>query len=108
MKVKLDEVIEAICFSGMESEFYYDCRAEKVIMYFDGMIDGEVNKKLEEELFYDFGRFISLPSQYDIHKYSIMENFIFVLSDNRIQNYQLNAIRGRGAFRRFNHAIIYF
>lgn len=52
--------------------------------------------------------YIPLPDKYDIHEYKIMENFCLTLSDQRKQESMLNAIRGRGAFRRFREKIIDF
>jgi len=55
--------------------------------------------------------FIELPSQYEIHEYRIMEDFIRTLDDGPVKDELFNAIRGRGAFRRFkdtafNHNVI--
>ena len=38
MKVKLEDIIEAMEFAGMETEYYYDTQNEKVLMLFDGMV----------------------------------------------------------------------
>jgi len=45
--------------------------------------------------------FIELPSKYDIHEYRIMERFCLSLDDARMSERLLDAISGRGAFRRF-------
>lgn len=52
--------------------------------------------------------FIELPSQFEIHEYSIMENFIYSLDDGPVKDDLLNAIRGRGAFRMFKDKIIHY
>ena len=49
MKVKLEDIIEAMEFAGMETEYYYDTQNEKVLMLFDGMVDGEDNPELFED-----------------------------------------------------------
>ena len=46
-----------------------------------------------------------LPSQFDINEYSIMEDFIEELEDDRKRDILFNAIQGRGAFRRFKDKI---
>jgi hypothetical protein len=51
--------------------------------------------------------FIPLPSQYEIHEYRIMENFIHSLDDGPIKDDLFYAIRGRGAFRMFKDRIIH-
>lgn len=49
--------------------------------------------------------FIELPSKDDIHEYSIMERFCSSLNDERTRDRLLDAIAGRGAFRRFKDLI---
>lgn len=53
-------------------------------------------------------RFFRLPSKFDIHEYSIMEQFIYHLPEGRMQDSLESAIRGRGAFRRFKDSIYRF
>lgn len=48
---------------------------------------------------------IFLPSQFEIHEYSIIEDFIYTIEDEEIYGELLFAIRGRGAFRNFKHQI---
>jgi Uncharacterised protein family (UPF0158) len=49
--------------------------------------------------------FIELPDQRDIHEYSIMERFCQSLEDASKADRLLDAIRGRGAFRRFKDMV---
>ncbi|MBN2403327.1 MAG: hypothetical protein JXN64_13145, partial [Spirochaetes bacterium] len=49
--------------------------------------------------------FLSLPNKYDIHEYSIMEDFCYSIENEEIQDKLLNKIRGSGAFRRFKDAV---
>jgi hypothetical protein len=94
MKVKLEDIIEAMEFANMETEYYYDTQNEKVLMLFDGMVDGEDNPELFED-------YIPLPGQYDINEYRIMEEFIYELPAGNDQDVLARTIQGRGAFRRF-------
>lgn len=50
MKVKLEDVIEALDSAGPEMEFYYSTKTEEVLMVFDGMVNGDDNKELIEEI----------------------------------------------------------
>lgn len=50
-------------------------------------------------------RFFALPSQFDIHEYGIMEELVWQLPQGRVQDSLENAIRGKGAFRRFKDGI---
>ncbi len=51
------------------------------------------------------GKFISLPSEFDIHEYRIMEDFSRSQEDENVSSELLDAITGRGAFRMFKTAI---
>ena len=102
MKVKLQEVLEALEGAGMETEYYYDTKTQEILMVFDGMINGEYNPELMEELSEGFVEdFIPLPGQYEINEYRMMECFIYELPAGRNQDVLEQAIRGKGAFRRF-------
>ena len=94
MKVKLEDIIEAMEFANMETEYYYDTQNEKVLMLFDEMVDGEDNQELFED-------YIPLPGQYDINEYRIMEEFVYELPAGKNQDVLARTIQGRGAFRRF-------
>ena len=84
MKVKLDEVIEAMEFAGMESEYYYDTSSEEILLVFDGMVNGEDNPELIEEIENGFIEdFIPLPGQYDIHEYGLMEERIECINQSK-------------------------
>ena len=87
MKVKLEDIIEAMEFANMETEYYYDTHNEKVLMLFDGMVDGEDNPKLFEDIKEGFVEdYIPLPGQYDINEYRIMEEFIYELPAGKNQD----------------------
>ena len=45
----------------------------------------------------------SLPSQYEIHEYKIMENFAYHCNNERL----IGAIQGRGAYRRFKDQLFH-
>ncbi len=49
--------------------------------------------------------YLHLPTKFDIHEYAIMERFCMSLEDDELADILLNAIRGRGAFRRFKDTI---
>jgi len=75
-------------------------------MIFDGMINGEYNPELMEEIKEGFVEdFIPLPGQYDINEYRMMESFIYELPAGRAQDVLEQAIRGKGAFRRFKDCL---
>ena len=41
MKVKLDEVIEGLEFSGMDNGYDYSTATEEILLIYDGMVNGE-------------------------------------------------------------------
>ena len=97
MKVKLEDIIEAMEFAGMETEYYYDKKKKKI-----RMVDGEDNLELFQDIKEGFVEdYIPLPGQYDINEYRIMEEFIYELPEGKNQDVLAGAIQGRGAFRRF-------
>ena len=88
MKVKLEDIIEAMEFANMETEYYYDTHNEKVLMLFDGMVDGEDNPELFEDIKEGFVEdYIPLPGQYDINEYRIMEELYTSFRRERIRMY---------------------
>ena len=50
MKVKLQEVLEALDGAGMDMEYYYDTKNEEILMIFDGMVNGETDPELIEDI----------------------------------------------------------
>jgi hypothetical protein len=63
----------------------------------------EMIAKAKEVL--DSDDFLPLPSKFDIHEYSIMEDFCYSVKDDGIRDGLLYKIRGQGAFRRFRDDI---
>lgn len=49
--------------------------------------------------------YLPLPTKFDIHEYSIMERFCRSREDDEMRDDLCDAIRGRGAFRRFKDSI---
>ncbi len=45
--------------------------------------------------------YIALPSKWDIHEHSMMENFCFSIENEKMRDVFFDAISGNGAFRRF-------
>ncbi|MCC8150199.1 MAG: hypothetical protein LIO96_01720 [Lachnospiraceae bacterium] len=106
MKVSIQEVLEALYGTGMETSYYYDTKNQKIHMIFDGMVDGEENPELIEEISDSFVEdYIPLPGQYDINEYHMMEEYIYELPADKNQAILERAIRGKGAFRRFKDCL---
>lgn len=109
MKVKLEMIIEAIEMADDVSEGFLNMDTMEILWlndYFDSE-ENEENEKISSEIDNHFDRYLRLPTQWDIHEYSIMEDFIDSLEDTHIQNKLYRAINGRGAFRRFKDTVYY-
>lgn len=74
-------------------------------MIFDGMVNGEDNSEVIEEIKEEFEEYIPLPGQYEIDEYSIMEEFIYELPEGRVQSELEGTVQGSGAFRRFKDTV---
>jgi len=53
----------------------------------------------------DTDHYLPLPTKFDIHEYHVMERFCASVEDADIRDDLCDAIRGRGAFRRFKDSI---
>jgi hypothetical protein len=121
-KVKLEDVLEAIEPASEDGNYYYnkitgkiinishdkstiaeDCSDEDLVAYpewereaIEAAIDVEEN----------FENYITLPSRFDINEYNIMVDFCNSLDNDKISSQLLNALNGRGAFRRFKDTSI--
>ena len=50
-------------------------------------------------------RYVLIPGKFVSHEYSAMENYCFSIDDEEISRALLQAIKGAGAFNRFNNCI---
>jgi hypothetical protein len=105
MKVKLDDVLEAIELASDEYEYFYNIETGETVMYADSLITGIDNGELEADLEENYDKYIKLPTKFDINEYHIMEEFIWNLPTGKIQDKLEKAVQGRGAFRRFKEMV---
>lgn len=117
---KLKDLVGALEIQPEESTTYYDCKTGETVWVSDeemgAVEDGEplddmadwqkesfeVAREIAEDT---EGRFIPLPSQFDIHEYRIMEDFCYSVEDEAASDCLLYAIKGKGAFRRFKDTL---
>ena len=109
VRVPLQVVIDAVESADNEWNQFLDIVTMEAVSVPESLfIDnfGDEYQELSDAIEEGFNsRFFRLPSPYDIHEYSIMERFIWSLPEGSIQDRLENAIRGRGAFRRFKDSI---
>ncbi len=109
MALKLSEILECLEMADWESSCYYARQSDEILHIFDGMVNGETNAQLIEDIREgDIDDYIPLPGYYDINEHQMMEDFIAALPSGEKQSSLFNAIRGRGAFRRFKNKIYQF
>ena len=110
-KVPLHLIFDAIESANDVYDQYLDTKEMNVIMLpnldsdFAEIEDGdeELLECIEND---EDHRYLALPSEFDIHEYEIMEDYINELDDNGLARRLAGAIRGRGAFRRFKNILI--
>lgn len=122
IKVKLKDIIGNMEFNSDENRSFLNIKTGEIlaltseeIRMADSDIDYaripewqkesiEAAKDLEE----NFEDYIELPDKYEINEYGMMEDFCSNIGDERISDALYNAIRGKGAFRRFKDTLSRF
>ena len=110
-KIPLQLIVDAIEMAMDEWNQYLDIEKMEIVSLPDPLYSGNYEDEEDQELAEQIEelwkeRFFPLPSKFDIHEYSIMERFVYSLPRGSIQDHLENAIRGRGAFRRFKDGCI--
>lgn len=106
MKVDIQKVADALEMVSEGSTDWFDVKTQEHIGVNDFM-ETESQQEVYDRIDAEPERYYRLPSQYELHGYSMMEDFIDSLSDDRVKNDLLRAIRGKGAFRRFKDTLAY-
>lgn len=119
-KVALKEIVESLTCACDEGEMYLD-RSTGEIIHVDNehlkvAQDNDCDRSLadwEKKLIAEAkaiiedeaGRFVQLPTKFDIHEWSIMERFCSTVQSPDISDELQRAIRGAGAFRYFKDMV---
>lgn len=103
MKIKLNEIIDAIDFTDQYTEYFLDKETGELVYVNDMVMTNQEQEEIYDAL--DEHGFYRLPDQRDIDDYRTMESFISTLS-SPVADKLSRAISGRGAFRRFKDEII--
>ncbi|MFO1172533.1 MAG: UPF0158 family protein [Hyphomicrobiaceae bacterium] len=118
MPARLREVAGAIDMSPSEVDMYIHRVTGEIVMVEDSVLAAIRKKKtprpsaLPEESVEDARRvaaekdaFVQLPAQQSYDGYRLMEDFCGTVEDARIRERLEDAIRGKGAFRRFKDMV---
>ena len=114
IQVKLQDVLEGMDFQSDEQPSFLNLSTGEVVSITDEELRAaEHDAPLEDfpEWQHDAIRiakdivetdhYLPLPDRFEIHEYSIMERFSLSADDEDMRDDLCDAIRGRGAFRRF-------
>jgi len=116
--VKLSDVVDELSMSGDEARTYLNRVTGEMVLVtaeerraaedpedWDLLPDWqqEVMPKIKEAL--ESEDYIVLPGKYQIHEWSIMEQFAYSVDDDQASDELLAAIHGRGAFRYFKDTV---
>lgn len=105
MKIKMDELLDAMDTNSDFVQWYYDTQKEKLIIVSDDCDDSIDDDFCIEDIESDEeDRFISIPTEYDIHEYGIMVSYANRQSDE-LSDVLLDSLHGKGAFRSFKDTV---
>ena len=106
MKCKLSLIIEGMDRANVNEIYYLNENNGRVRVSTDmGNFYIDNNEELDYEYLYNDSS-ISLPGQYEINEYKIINYFIETIKVNQMKNRLLIVIQGIGAFRRFKDSCI--
>ena len=105
MKIPLKQVLDVLEAASDSVTDYLDLHTGETVSLFDPDMIGETDEALAELIESTPERFLRFPTQYEIHEYRIMEDFIESLPTGAVQRELAEAIRGKGAFRRFKATV---
>lgn len=104
--VSLKEVTDSIDGCGSSMNAFIDRKTGEIVMLpGDGWISDEEEFEEDAKRVENSGDFVELPSTADLREYRIMENFALSQEDERTGQRLMDAISGKGAFRRFRDMV---
>ena len=118
LRVKLSDIVDALEMVSDTRSVYLHSPTGKLVTVTDDELraverdddpsersewEAEATEEAKEVL--RSSDYLGLPTRFDIHEYSIMENFCFSTEDEGLRDELLSAIGGRGAFRCFKDTI---
>jgi len=119
-KIKLTDITEFLEMQGPENTSYLDTESRELVNVteeeFQAAQDGDSldsypewqreNITLAQKISNDEkGRFIALPTQFDLNEYCLLDRFVETVEDKDAYQALSHATRGQGAFRRFKACI---
>jgi len=100
-KLKLKTAADEFEMISNENPLFYN----KLTGEFEHYIDPAYSGMDDNADKYESDEWVAAPTQFDIHEYSIMEQFAESVSNAKKSERLCNALRGKGAFRRFKDTL---
>ncbi|MFD0676889.1 MULTISPECIES: UPF0158 family protein [unclassified Paenibacillus] len=121
MKVKLRDIIDGMDMMFDGSNSYLNIKTGEVITVsveelraaeeeesFEHLHDWQQdNMEVAIDVIENFENYKELPTKFDINDYAMMESYIYSLENEQSARSLLEAIQGKGAFRRFKDTLAY-
>jgi hypothetical protein len=114
VQVKLQDILEGMDFQSDEQSSFLNLTTGEVVSVTDEELCAAENDAPLEDFpdwqhdairiageIIETDRYLQLPDRFEIHEYQIMERFCLSVDDEDMRGDLCDAIRGRGAFRRF-------
>ena len=95
MKVNLNVNWNRSKWQMIITHIFLDLETEKVYSFVDELVTGLDNERLDHEIEENLGRYLRPPTKFEIHKYHIMEEFIWTLKGKRRKNWAMPYGGGR-------------
>jgi hypothetical protein len=114
LQVKLQDILEGMDFQSDEQSSFLNLTTGEVVSVTDEELRAAENDAPLEDFpewqhdairiageILETDHYLPLPDRFEIHEYQIMERFCLSIDDEDMREDLCDAIRGRGAFRRF-------
>lgn len=100
----LDSLTMALSDNSFEREWFFDLQKRETVLLSDHLDEAEISPEFIED---NPDRFIPIESSSPHDQWTLMQEFILSLDDQSedIRQNLLDAIQGRGAFRRFKNEL---
>lgn len=100
MKVRLQDVIDALKYANMGTKYYYSGKNEDIVMVLTGVFVQPESRALARDIEAHPGDYVPLPDPEETDEYAMMEEFIETLPKEK-QKIFFDDIYPTGAFRNF-------
>jgi len=118
VQVKLQDILEGMDFQSDEQSSFLNLTTGEVVAITDEELRAAENDTPLEDFpewqhdairiageIIETDHYLPLPDRFEINEYRMMERFCLSVDDDEMREKMCDAIRGRGAFRRFKDRV---